>query len=86
MEEPTEEAMVGSVADGVGICLCSLSRSHQMRVAGVAYRPIEDANLVSGLALLARSEDNGLAVTNFLDLARERTHRSQRQRELARQP
>lgn len=76
MEEPTEEAMVGSVADGAGICICSLSRSHQMRVAGVAYRPIEDANLVSRLALLARSDDNGMAVNNFLDLARERSHES----------
>ena len=73
MEEPTEEAMVGSVADGVGICICSLSRSHQMRVAGVAYRPIDDAKLVSRLALLARSDDTGMAVNNFLDLARERS-------------
>ena len=72
LEEPTEEAMVGSVADGAGICVCSLSRSHQMRVAGVVYRPIEDAALVSRLALLARSDDTGMVVNNFLDLARER--------------
>jgi DNA-binding transcriptional LysR family regulator len=74
-EEPTEEAMVGSVADGLGICLCSRSRSHQMRVAGVTYRPIEDAHLVSRLALLARSEESNVAVANFLDLARELSRR-----------
>jgi DNA-binding transcriptional LysR family regulator len=70
LEEPTEEAMVGSVADGFGICLCSLSRSRLMRVSGVTFRPIEDANLVSSMALLVRSEETGLAVTNFLDLAK----------------
>jgi hypothetical protein len=41
-----------------------------MRVSGVTYRPIEDANLVSSMALLARSDEAGLAVTNFLDLAK----------------
>ena len=76
-EEPTEEAMVGSVAEGIGVCVCSLSRSQQMRVAGVTYRPILDANLISRLALLARSDDNEMAVTNFLDLARELSQRSQ---------
>jgi len=86
LEEPTEEAMVGSVAVGVGICVCSLSRSNQMRVAGVVYRPIEDASLVSELALLARAEDSGVAVTNFLDLTREGLSRGQGWRELARQP
>src|ERR1700730_635736 len=83
-EEPTEEAMVGSVADGFGICLCSLSRSHQMRVNGVTYRTIEDADPVSRLALLARSEENGVAVTNFLDVARELSRRSPARRELTR--
>jgi DNA-binding transcriptional LysR family regulator len=70
-EEPTEEAMVGSVGGGAGICLCSASRSEQMRVAGVSYRAIADADLVSGLALLTRAGDDEPAVTNCLALARE---------------
>lgn len=79
-EEPTEEAMVGSVAEGIGVCVCSLSRSHQMRIAGVVYRPISDATLISRLALVARSEDNEMAVTNFLDFARELSQRNQGRR------
>jgi len=69
MEEPTEEAMVGSVAAGVGICLCSASRSEQMRVAGVTYRAIADADPVSVLALITRADDHEPALVNCLALA-----------------
>jgi DNA-binding transcriptional LysR family regulator len=68
----SEEAMIGAVAEGLGICLCTKTRSRQMRVDGVRFRALASDEPVSRLAVAVRSDTGKASVArNFLSFVGE---------------
>jgi DNA-binding transcriptional LysR family regulator len=70
-ERASQEAMIAAVADGLGLSFCSLSRSRQLRVRGVAFRRLSGAELVAQLGLVTRREARSSPAQRFQELARE---------------
>lgn len=72
-ERPAEEGMIAAVAEGLGVCLCSVARTKQMRVAGVAYRALSSCSLRAQLGLVVRADDSSATVKNLIELAVEQS-------------
>ncbi len=73
-ERPAEEGMIAAVSEGMGVCLCSTIRAKQMRVAGVAYRPLISSSLTAQLGLVVRADESSPIVQNLVRLAIEQAN------------
>jgi DNA-binding transcriptional LysR family regulator len=71
-EAPRMLATLSLVAAGLGVTLVPESM-RRLRVAGVAYRPLDDAaGLAAPLSLACRRGENSAAARRFIDLVRRR--------------
>lgn len=69
LQAPSEEAMVLSVAQEQGICLCSQSRSRQLTVDGVVFKPLVPAPMAQLGLIASRSRPPSTAARHFVALA-----------------
>lgn len=70
LEVTNPPAMLSLVAGGVGVAIVPLSATH-LRPEGVAFRPLDDKNAYSPMALAWRSDNRRELLPGFIALVRE---------------
>lgn len=79
LEVTNPPAMLSLVAGGVGVAIVPISAMH-LRPEAVAFRPLDDKNAYSPMAVAWRSDNSRELVSRFVALVREICHSNARAR------